>query len=63
MACFLYPINLREDISEDISKWEYDGSTIEGKWSDIDEFDTRDIGDDERGDEKSGDNVEHEKKL
>jgi hypothetical protein len=63
LACFLDPIDLREDISEDISKWEYDGSTIEGKWSDIDEFDARDIGDDERGDKKSGDDGEHGRRL
>jgi hypothetical protein len=63
LACFFDPVDLGEDISEDICEWKDDSSAIEGKRSDIDEFDTRDIGDDERGDEKSGDNVEHEKKL
>ena len=63
MSRFFDPIDLREDISEDIGKWEDDRPSVEGEWSDIYEFHARDIGDNEGGDEKSGDDGEHEMKL
>jgi hypothetical protein len=56
---FLYSVDLREDISEDIGKREDESTTVEDKWSDIDELHARDIGDDEGRDEESGDDGEH----
>lgn len=63
LSGFFDPIDLREDISEDIGEREDDGSSIEGKWSDIDELHARDIGDDEGSDEESGDDGEHRKRI
>lgn len=59
LSCFFDPIDLREDITEDIGKWEDDCPPVEGKRSDIDELHARDIGDDESGDEESRNDRKH----
>jgi hypothetical protein len=63
LSRFFNPIDLGENITENIGEREDDSTSVEGKWSDVYEFHTRDVGDDEGGDEESGDGGEHEMKL
>lgn len=60
LTSLLNTINLSQNITDDVGERKDDCPTIEDKWSYIDELYTRDIRDDESGDEESGDNREHE---